>query len=348
MNYSHKSFDISIGEHPQAASYPDVTEGTESFHVPHGRIADLGLPDSIPRCLEDYLKSDSPQLSLHVVNFTDATLVMLCWPHLATDAIGLRTLAKAWNLVLAGREAEVPRMLSFRDDPLATAGCDAKFQERHFQEDIRLKRPWLILWAMRYLLDTWFWPKMEPSGVVLSREAVRKLKEAAIASLPEEEGGGKHFISTGDVISAWIASMTASVLPSTSRRSVVISNAMDLRDRAPSLFRASAEQGVYVQNALLPVSAVVPAQDLFPKEGGLGRAALAVRKSVDSQGQEGQLHALARLDRRSLAEAGIPPVFGDTSSFFVILSNWSKVQIFDNVDFGPAVVTQQRPGDPLG
>ena len=241
---------------------------------------------------------------------------MLCWPHIAADAIGLREIAAAWSLVLAGREAEVPPMLSFQNDPMSTAGRDPGFQERHFQQDILLERLWLIFWGLRYLLDTWFWPKMEPRGIVLSREAVQRLKDAAIASLPEEEGGGKPFISNGDVISAWIASMTASVLPSTSRRTVIISNAMDLRDRAPSLFRASAEQGSYVQNALLPVSTVLPAQQLFPNDGGLGPAALAVRRSIDIQGQEGQVHALARLDRRSLADVGIPPVFGDTSSFF--------------------------------
>ena len=122
---------------------------------------------------------------------------------------------------------------------------------------------------------------------------------------------------------------------------------MDLRDRAPSLFRASAEQGSYVQNALLPVSTVLPAQQLFPNDGGLGPAALAVRRSIDSQGQEGQLHALARLDRRSLAYVGIAPVFGDTSSFFVILSNWTKARMFDKVDFGSAVVNRQS-GNLLG
>ena len=131
-----------------------------SFEVPHGRIADLGLPDSTPRCLEDYVNSDSSQLSLHIVNFTNATLVMLCWPHIAADAIGLREIAAAWGLVLAGREAEVPPMLSFQDDPMSTAGRDPGFQERHFRQDILLERPWLIFWGLRYLLDTWFWPKM--------------------------------------------------------------------------------------------------------------------------------------------------------------------------------------------
>jgi hypothetical protein len=73
---------------------------------------ELGVPPNAPVCLDDYLTSDLPQMTLNVVSFTDATLVSLCWPHIAADAMSLRDVATAWNLVLAGLQSEITPMLS--------------------------------------------------------------------------------------------------------------------------------------------------------------------------------------------------------------------------------------------
>lgn len=334
VNYSYTSFNIAIDEHAVAASYPNLGQhDLPSMMIPGANIWDLGLPSTTPRGTEDYLNSDSPLLTLHITSLTDATLVSLCWPHVAADAKGLTELAKAWSLVLAGRETEVQPMLSIRDDPMATAGRDQRFQEKHWQEHLLLTGFWLYVCLLRYLIDMLWWPKMESSGVFISKRAVQKLKAAAAENLPEP----KPFISDGDVISAWACSMAASVLPPTSNRTVSILNAFDLRKRAPSLFPAREGDGCYIQNAVFPITTLVPARVLCSREG-LGLAALEVRRTIGNDSQEAQVHALARLNRRAIVDNGLVPIFGDTSVFMINLSNWTKVGVFHNVDFGPAVL----------
>lgn len=75
-------------------------------------------PDDGPQEIEDYLHTDRPQLSLHVVSFTDATLVSLTWPHTLWDAMGRREFLLAWTAVLAGRTDDVRPAYGADEQPL--------------------------------------------------------------------------------------------------------------------------------------------------------------------------------------------------------------------------------------
>lgn len=307
----------------------------------------LGVPQNAPLCLDDYLTSDLPQLTLNVVSFTDATLVSLCWPHIAADAMSLRDLATAWSLVLAGRQSEIPPMLSSSDDPMAPAGKDPLFLETHILEEQQVKGWWLLLWGLRFVFDLLWWRKMETRTVFLPRKVVKQLRSNILASLAEKTEKDistevteeqAPFVSEGDVVTAWISLIVASaLLPSKSSRTVGISNAFDLRPRLPSIFPAKENEGSYVQNAVFPCWTNIPACDLIGKTDALEAAALKIRHSINTQTTEPQIHALARLTRISLEQTHLPPMFGDTSSFLITASNWSKARLFEVVDFGPAV-----------
>ncbi|KAK2051371.1 hypothetical protein LY76DRAFT_675569 [Colletotrichum caudatum] len=111
--YSHVAFQMAIDEHPLASQLPQPTVST-SLQANHGidLAAELGLGPAAPHTMNDFLTTDAPQLSLHVVSFQDATLVSLTWPHIATDGMGMGHLVHPWSLVLAGRHDEVPPMLA--------------------------------------------------------------------------------------------------------------------------------------------------------------------------------------------------------------------------------------------
>ncbi|KAJ5554677.1 hypothetical protein N7513_004636 [Penicillium frequentans] len=344
VNFNHEEFHVSIDEHQLASKLPAPTPDVLSVQSGPSDFRKLAVPSSAPGCLDDYLASDQPQLTLKVVSFTDATLVSLHWPHITADAMSLRDLAVAWSLVLAGRESEIPPMLSSGDDPMATLGKDPRFLETHILDDYQVKGWRFFIWGLRFLFDLLWWRKMETRTVFLPRRVVSQLRDDALTSLRENvESDVKtespvSFISEGDVVTAWMSLIAASaLLPLKSPRTVGISNAFDLRSRLPSLFPVKQEEGSYVQNAVFPCWTNIKAGELIGKNDALGVAALEIRKSIETQTTEAQVHALARLTRVSLAKTGLPPMFGDTSSFLITASNWSKARLFEMVDFAPAL-----------
>ncbi|KAJ5619831.1 hypothetical protein N7510_003815 [Penicillium lagena] len=349
VNFHHDVLHVSISEHPLASRLPAPTSDTPSVHNGPSVFRELAVTPSTPVCLDDYLNSDLPQLTLNVVSFTDATLVSLCWPHIAADAMSLRDVAMAWSLVLAGRESEIPPMLSSRYDPMVTAGKDLSFQQTHVLEEQQIKGWWSFLWSLRFVFDLLWWRKMETRTVFLPRKVVEQLRSNALASLAQKAAnevtteGQAVFISEGDVVTAWMSMVAASaLLPLKSSRAVCISNAFDLRSRLPSIFPTKEKQGTYVQNAVFPCWTIIMAREIIGKTDALGVAALQIRRSIKTQTTEDQIHALARLTRLSLDQTGLPPMFGDTSSFLITASNWSKARFFDIVNFGPAVQLKQR------
>ncbi|KAF4969491.1 hypothetical protein FSARC_3277 [Fusarium sarcochroum] len=314
----------------------DPTPGRLSLQANGSNFAPLGVPPGTPLTIEDYVTSDHPQLTLHVVSFTDATLVSICWPHIAVDAMSLRDLGVAWSLVLAGRESEIPPMLSAGEDPMARAGYDPAFTKPHILEGQLIKgcRTWLF--AASYIFELLRWRRMEGRAVFLPRKNVQKLREQALASLTTTSSP-PPFISEGDVVAAWLTVMVASaVFPQGTNKSFRVGNAYDLRGRAPSLFPD--DNGSYVQNAVFPIWVTVDAQSMN-SDSALGAVALAVRNGIVQQTTEATIHAQARLTREALEYCGIPPMYGDASAFTCHFTNWSKANFFEALNFEPAIIS---------
>lgn len=348
---------MSIDEHPSASQLP-VETVIPSLQARPEVTVDLVVDPKAPHCLDDYLKSDAPMIDLTTVSFKDATLINIIMPHIMGDALAVAALLEAWSLVLSGRGSEVKPNVSCHDDGLATAGLDPKFQEPHINEHRQLKGLWLFMWIARYLLDMWWWPKMETRTLFLPAESMARLKNDAVAALEDKKGArsmpsdpehAQPFVSTADVLFSWLCCMSMSVmLPRNSRRSVMLGFPCDIRDRAPSIFT---KKGIYFQNAAPPLCTVVPARDLMPDNDGSGkkrdnanivRVAQSIRHTIVTQATEGQIHAAARVTREALAKHGLPPIFGDASQAVITTTNWTKAKWFENIDFSAAVVTSDH------
>lgn len=347
LNFHHQSFDTCIDEHHLASSLPVPTGDKPSLQNGPDVFISLGVPPATPMCLDDYLQSDRPQLTLHVVSFHDATLVSICWPHICADAMGLRDVVHAWSLMLAGREAEIPPMLSSCEDPMAKVGVDPSFISRHALEEQRLTGLWLFLWGIRFIIDMLWLGKMETRTIFLPRRTVRSLHREATGCLAaryeaDTTSTDKRmpFLSEGDVLAAWMTCKASSVLPQSSTRTVGVYSAFDLRGRLVSTFPMKKGQGAYVQNAVFPFTTNIQARDVIARPDALGFVAHAIRRSLTTLTTEPQIHAFARLARASLEETQLPPLFGDTSSFLITCSNWTKTGIFESFDLGPAVLPQ--------
>jgi len=74
VSYSHQSHAVNIDEHPLATRLPKVTDGP-SVQAGPGEFQCFAVRDGAPSTLDDFLYHDTPQLSLHITSFDDATLV---------------------------------------------------------------------------------------------------------------------------------------------------------------------------------------------------------------------------------------------------------------------------------
>ncbi|TVY47294.1 Transcriptional regulator [Lachnellula occidentalis] len=331
FRYSHMKYETSISEHPLASklpkptSRPAVLNSTDEFQS-------LVRRKDGPTKLEDYLNSDDGQLSLHIVSFSDATLVTLTWPHTFIDAMGRRALFDAWISVLNGLEAEVSPLQGFSTDPLATLGTQPT--EPYALEKYQIKGFAFFIFAVRYAWELIWHSKEERRIICLPATHLNTMKSTALSELSACAPDTKPFLSDGDVISAWLARLALSpTLSRTSKRTVLLMNAFGLRgvlanDLLPT-------DKAYIANASNSVHALLPAHEILTRP--LSFTASQVRRSITQQGTRAQIEALAAIERETYASCGRSPVFGDSSMKLIVISNWTKTRLFE-LDFSAAVV----------
>jgi len=341
-------------EHPVASQLPKSTGTLETYPSPR-YFKPVNVGPGAPDNFEDYLERDEPQIALHVVNFTDGTLVSLLFLHTLTDLMGFSSLLKAWSLALAGKQDQISPFLGVRDDPMA--GLYNAEPSKPYQLAGKQLSGWrAIFWGTRLMLEAWWYPKVESRTIGLPSQLVMALRKKAkndlVKSLGQEAGDvDVPFISDGDIIAAVVTRMACEDLGLTefSDRSVATVLTADARSRLPSLFRQNA---AYVQNAAVGAFSLNTASKVL--EAPLGLLALKLRGDLIAQLELDQMIWLCKLNRQSLLDSGNGIMFGDTSSVLAVVSNWSKIHCFDIVDFSPAITKSstlvseiKKPGRPV-
>ncbi|KAI1762107.1 hypothetical protein GGR53DRAFT_532879 [Hypoxylon sp. FL1150] len=331
--YSHIQHEMDICQHPTGSRLPRPTASPTVLSDPED-YAPLLRRWGGPRRLSDYLYTDAPQLSLHIVSFADATVVSLSWPHTLLDAMGRRELLDAWIATMEGRDDDVKPLHGVLHDPLASLGTQP--QEPYILGYRRLT-PWqALLFALAYIWTTLFWWRGEETRMVCVPAAhIKALHKGALDYLAaqnedsyDEEKKVKPFVSEGDVLSSWIARLALLHLRHTNQ-TVSIMNAFGMRSvLAKDLLPPT---HAYVGNAVAGVYAFISMRDLFARP--LGFAAAAVRRSIAEQGTRSQVEARAAIDLRRGGSA----VYGDRDMAPIMISNWSKARFFET-DFSAAVV----------
>jgi hypothetical protein len=324
---------MDIGDHPLAKTLPKVTEGPSVQSGPQAFRA-FAARENAPETLEDFLYTDAPQLSLYITSFNNATLVALSWPHTLMDVMGQQALLRGWCLVLAGREPEVPPMLGAREDAICAA-VDTLVEE---EEEYSLGRKRLKGWAMAMfglrfagdLLLNWV---VETRTIFLPKKAVDKLRRQAQGDLATEDGGAEnHFISEGDVLTAWALRAVATSLPQP--RPIAALHALNARFRLSSLVQAS---GVYVQNMAVAAFTFVSSE---VATGPLGPIALENRRHLIEQSTEPQVLAYLRELRREQKSVSDPAsmLYCESNALLMPFTNWTRADFFKIIDFSPAIV----------
>ncbi|KAF4219075.1 hypothetical protein CNMCM5878_003930 [Aspergillus fumigatiaffinis] len=345
VSYAHQTLALDIEDHPLAKSLPKATEAPSIQPGPQSFRA-FAAPDDAPATLEDFIYQDNPQLSLFITSFNNATLVALSWPHTLMDVMGQQALLRAWSLVLAGRESEVPPMLGAREDVLCAA-TDAAVEKEEFELGKARLKGWAMLkFGLRFAWDLWWDRSVETRTIFLPKRVVAELQLQAQGDLTAQGGGEERpFISEGDVLTGWAVRAVASSLPQP--RPVTVLHALNARFRLSSLTQAS---GVYVQNMAVAAFTFLSSE---VAKGPLGLIALVNRQHLMDQSTEAQVLAFLRELRRESKSASDPAVIcGESGALLMPFTNWTRADLFTTADFSPAVVrtgqTRQSRSNPPG
>jgi hypothetical protein len=327
---------MSIQDHPLAARLPRSTDQL-SIYSDLDNLADLARRNDGPRSLDDYLNSDEPQLSLHVVSYQDATLVSLSWLHTFMDAMAMSDVLNAWVLVLNGREDDVPPLCNFDKDPMASFGTAPV--EPYVHSSRLLGGYNMFIFAVRYIFDLVFYRDSQRL-LYIPASLLQSMKAAAFKDLKVEQSveikkdnTALTYLSDGDVLCAFITRLVVKNFCPKSTRQIAMLNPISLRSTLASNGVIPASS-VLLGNAVLLVSTFASAVDIATKS--LAYTATLIRQSIAEQGTHEQLDALTALTRKAVEQTGRHPVFGDGTTSLVIFSNWTKAKFFD-LDFGAAV-----------
>lgn len=351
-SFSHAKFAIKIDEHPLASKFPKAIDPDHpSIHASWDTFLPLMARPECPRCLDDYLYTDEPQLGLHVVSFVDATLVSVSWPHTTTDSLGLTAIFNAWTLVLQNKEDQVLPFANLKSDPLDTMGTTEP-KEPYSLLKRRITGWHLYLFVARFLFRNWWYPKRETYFTIcLPPKFVQGLKRQAYQSLQREgphsaanplavstTGINQPFLTDGDIVTAWSTCLAAARMPSRSSRTLAVLNIYELRRRLSNVFDVTRYS--YVQNATLPAYTLMSARKVL--QGSffgerIGTIAALLRQTIIVQTTPSQIEAQARVYRTVKETTGYQPLFGDSTNFMIVMSNWTKGRLFD-VDFSAAVI----------
>ncbi|GAA5851097.1 hypothetical protein JCM9279_000320 [Rhodotorula babjevae] len=274
---------------------------------------------SLPTTFAAYAKSRASFLAVHATLFTDVVAVGLTAPHGLVDATGLGWAVRTLGAELHGEAWEVPPLaMDARGENVLGAGLEAIKKggpERDLDgdDDVELSAAkhalagWVSASRLKNVacfLTNYAWEKLrhhdEPRHVFLSRRAVDALVES-VKDEVRRETGGKEWVSTGDVLTAW-ALKAVHADESTSHTAAAVSPVFALRDllSLPS----------YPHNAVAPYPfspSPLPLSSLATTP--IAHLALTHRRSLDKARTRPFLRAtLRRMDELAWSNGGQVPI----------------------------------------
>ncbi|KAI7008947.1 hypothetical protein D0869_13587 [Hortaea werneckii] len=343
FSFTRVNTGISIEEHSIARRIPRNSSGSQKpvLFEDAAHFRDLISSPDTPTKLEDWLYTDKPPLSLHIVTFTDATVVGLSWSHTLLDAMGRHLLQRAWTAVLEGREHDVPPFQGYYEDPI-TPVVNQTPPEQHVLYDQLLSGFGFFVFVMYMILEFVWWPKQSSRIILLPGAHVQDLRQQALQDLQAKKKEGNDdddrepFVSEGDIIFAWLARKTIQALRPSPTTPVNLTLILNLRgsSSASPLF-PHPEGEAYIANAALASTTLTTADDLLHDER-LSKTAAQIRRDLEIQRTRENLQAFLSLHYREVrAKGGHSPLFGPRGQLMLSLSNWHRGRFFEQ-DFSAA------------
>ncbi|UKZ75596.1 hypothetical protein TrVFT333_003284 [Trichoderma virens FT-333] len=335
--FAHVDHGMPAASHPAASKIPQPSSKPAVLGDPDD-LADLAWETSYrPGGISDYLTSDRPVLGLRVNSFTDKTLVVLQWQHVAFDALGMQYVVEGWSSMLWGKADAIPTPSGFDTDPFdALAQGSRPVTEQHVLADRRVGLGGMLQWGLGYGVDMLV--RAKENRMVCVPETYwrmqfdKALEELRAEAIEKGEDIAKVFLTENDILTAWIIRCIVASMDMSSDRTVAASIAMSLRKAFEGDLIPPSAEHPYVGNAYGWANVLIKAGDIFSKP--LSWLACQVRRAINEQGTKAQHEAYHNMVRTSYS--GLPVIiFGDGTMAQIGFSNWSKAGLF-NLDFAPA------------
>ncbi|TVY60865.1 Transcriptional regulator sdnM [Lachnellula suecica] len=343
---THDAFSENIATHPLGSGLPQVssTNGPDSPSVRKlsTDLRPFAGSSSAPKTTTELIDRDAPLLSLHVTTFADSTVVVVSWPHILMDAMGLQALMRNWSLVLHNKATSVSPVLGAQEDVLREVELQIPDNDQRQELVVEKLAPGPL--GMTYLILRFLWlmlwsPGFEERTILLPQRHISRLHAQALGEIAgkdeHEHQQKKLYVSEGDVLAAWAAQILAASQPSSP---ITVANFINVRFRLP-IFQAA--RGVYIQNLLQFIYAPLSPQSLA---GPLGQCALSYRTHLAAQSTEEQTRGYLHMQREHVkAHKKLRLVFGDAGATMLTVNNLAKIDFFRTIDFAPAVVGEGKP-----
>ncbi|ETS76628.1 hypothetical protein PFICI_12015 [Pestalotiopsis fici W106-1] len=339
--FSQVQTGMAIAAHPVASQLPRAHGNRPIIAGDPELFTSLVRPEGMPTSINDWLTQDRGLLGLHVVSFTDATIVVFYFNHTTFDLMGWGALMTAWTHVLHGREHLVAK--PFGGDPGSTGFDQLKDlgtnpTEPHVLAHKHMKIGSLIGYGVRNVFDLAFKAK-ENRIVCIPGAFIDKLRARSMAELSAAaEPGATPFLSDADVLAAWWARLAASTSQSPdSERTISIQYAASARKALGMSVDYSRDP--YLSNLFTMLYTIMPARDLINKP--VSHTAKEIRRSIVEQGTREQVESYYAIQRQTPGK--MLPFMGDAGMHAVLMSNWGKANLYAH-DFSPAALFSEDRG----
>ncbi|GAA6018762.1 hypothetical protein JCM10207_005571 [Rhodosporidiobolus poonsookiae] len=302
-------------------------------------------PDA-PLTLSDHATRNLPLLNLHATLCTNAFCVGVLLSHGICDGAGMALVLRALNAELHGEEWDAPPLEAVNplakaekqlvvDETVAAIG-KLERQESSF-EWLWAPRTWLggmkAKWSIRW--EKW-WYEVEDGFFYLNAKTVERVVQRVKREV-QEDTGGKEWVSSSDIVTAWLVKAAHSADPPSD--ALLVSSLYNPR---PLLAQHAADPSLllYPHNAVAHYAALAPPTPL-PTLFSTSLAALALtfRRALDTARS---LPALQRLFRQ---HAAMPVREWPAVPFVPFLSGVQthRVYVANHVGLGTAALSIPSP-----
>ncbi|UNI20498.1 hypothetical protein JDV02_006578 [Purpureocillium takamizusanense] len=274
----------------------------------------------------DMIDRDAPQLGFKFMTYTDVTLFATTFSHCTWDISGIIGFMKALELVLDGRDDEVPTLLGARTDILAEIASQHK---SHNQDDLLLK----MVSQKKVERSERRLPPLEERIIRVPFEILQRLQKRLV---DEDANGDQETWTTyqpDELFLAFIVQQVARAVPEPHPLNLL--NILNARLVVPSLAKA---KGIYMQNLVL-----VAPNRLSPEvsSGPLWRTALSQRHCLaESTTPENIARSLSTVLGAIEADVDTTAIASAGDALPLLINNLNRFTNDLDVDFSSAVVRQ--------
>ncbi|KAG6260967.1 hypothetical protein E4U46_003170 [Claviceps purpurea] len=329
-----KHYESRIGSHPVGKYYSIPSHRAFTQIYPADYQPDLIHPES-PTTVQEIIDRNVPQLILHILAFSDATIVTITTPENMMDYASFKSLLENWSLVLAGRQEEVALVYGPHNDILEE--LVHKAEEKNAIERIenlraseRFSRFSILPNRWRRRIDPVLQRRIVHVPKAVYEELLSQIRRDITRILENEEQ--RPIVNDAEILFAWMSQLQGGDA-TRKTRAVTMRNMFNFRHRLSSLRDPSGE---YLQTLTFPLQSTLSAESA---KKSIGHIALQHKRDMDRQTSENQLRSLVKSYLQS-KKGGRDPFQKMANAGGVSLDycNMTSLHLLSAADFRPAVL----------